>query len=71
MKLSLITATYNQLVSLEKNFQDLALQRKLPKEIPATDDGSTDHPRDNGSRKNCAMPVNFQMAVLCGDAAAK
>jgi glycosyltransferase involved in cell wall biosynthesis len=45
MKLSLIIATYNQPASLEKLFQGLALQRKLPDEILVADDGSTDSTR--------------------------
>jgi hypothetical protein len=44
---------------------------KIADELLVADDGSTDRPRSNGSRKNCAMPVNFQMAVICRDAASK
>ncbi len=59
MKLSFIIATYNQPDALEKVFQGIARQKKLPDEILIADDGSTDSTREiiDGWRNKIPVPV--------------
>lgn len=60
MKLSLIIATYNQPLALEKLFQGLKLQKKLPDEILIADDGSNDDTRGLIARWKNNFPAPLQ-----------